>query len=181
MNSPKHKSTKPLLILLLVFVLPVVAAKLVLSMNLYHGGATNKGELLMPDTTYSQLDMSNPHPKSWQMIYLLPAHCDSPCLNRLYILHQSHIALGRDQLRVTPIILLQENSDRPALEGFDFATAKASHDVSALLAQQQLIIVDPLGAMVMRYQQVDTKDQQVLLGKAMVADLRKMLKLSRIG
>ncbi|MCG9698045.1 hypothetical protein [Shewanella sp. Isolate11] len=181
MNSQKYKNTKPLLLLLLVFVLPVIGAKVVLSMNLYHGGATNKGELLDPNTSYQSLAMTNPLPKSWQIIYLLPKQCDSQCQNRLYILHQSHIALGRDQDRVIPIILLQQDSDISALGSFDFNTANISPQLAGLMAQQQLIIVDPLGALVMRYQQVDDKQQQILLGKAMVADLRKMLKLSRVG
>lgn len=68
MRSPKSRGAKPLLILLLVFVLPVAVAKLVLSLNLYHGGVTNKGELLPPDTNYARLAMANPMPKHWQMI-----------------------------------------------------------------------------------------------------------------
>jgi hypothetical protein len=181
MNSRKSKGAKPLIILLLVFVLPVVVAKLVLSMNLYHGGATNKGQLLTPDTSYRSLAMENPQPKSWQMIYLLPTQCDSRCLDRLYILRQSHIALGRDQDRVKPIVLLQATSDLNALASFEFDTADISQPLAEMMAEQELIIVDPLGSLVMRYRQVEDKEQQILLGKAMVADLRKMLKLSRVG
>ncbi|QYK01524.1 hypothetical protein [Shewanella psychrotolerans] len=181
MNSLKPKGAKPLLMLLLVFVLPVVVAKLVLSMNLYHGGATNKGQLLTPDTSYSSLAMENPQPKSWQIIYLLPSQCDNTCLDRLYILHQSHIALGRDQNRVKTIILLQPSSDLEALAQFKFDTANISQQLAEMMLEQELIIVDPLGSLVMRYKQVNDKQEQILLGKAMVADLRKMLKLSRVG
>ena len=183
MKSPKTRGAKPLLILLLVFVLPVAVAKLVLSLNLYHGGVTNKGELLPPDTNYARLAMTNPMPKHWQMIYLLPQDCAKACQDRLYILHQSQIALGRDQHRVNPIVLLQEDSDLAALDEstFSFTTAKASEAMSQMLTQQEIIIVDPLGSLVMRYQQVEEEQAQIMLGKALIADLRKMLKLSRVG
>ncbi|MDX1281438.1 hypothetical protein [Shewanella colwelliana] len=181
MNSPKKNGAKPLIILLLVFVLPVIVAKLVLSMNLYHGGATNTGELLTPDTNYASLRMDNPWPQHWQVIYLLPKHCDDRCLDRLYILQQSHIALGRDQDRIKPIVLLQPDSDLTALSNFNFDTAQANNAIAAMLTNQALIIVDPLGALVMRYPEVANKDAQILQGKAMVTDLRKLLKLSRVG
>ncbi|QYJ93943.1 hypothetical protein [Shewanella spartinae] len=183
MRSPKSRGAKPLLILLLVFVLPVAVAKLVLSLNLYNGGVTNKGELLPPDTNYARLAMANPMPKHWQMIYLLPSQCDQACMNRLYILHQSQIALGRDQHRVNPIILLQADSDLAALQEseFSFTTAQATEALSQMLTREEIIIVDPLGSLVMRYAQVEDEQAQLMLGKAMIADLRKMLKLSRVG
>ncbi|MCE9679735.1 hypothetical protein LZP69_11230 [Shewanella sp. AS1] len=181
MNSPKKTSRKTLLILLLAFLLPVIAAKLVLSLHLYQGGATNQGELLPPEFSYQSLAMANPHPESWQILYLLPTQCDRPCQDRLYILQQSHIALGKDQDRVTTIVLLQNDSDAKALEGFHFETASSTPELSQLLNEQQLVVVDPLGALVMRYQQVADKEQQIMQGKAMVNDLRKLLKLSRVG
>ena len=46
MNSPQKNGKKTLLLLLLAFAVPVIAAKLILSFGLYNGGATNKGELL---------------------------------------------------------------------------------------------------------------------------------------
>ena len=45
MNSQPKKKNNALLILLAVFVLPIAVAKLVLSFDLYNGGATNKGIL----------------------------------------------------------------------------------------------------------------------------------------
>ncbi len=181
MNSHQNKNRKPLIILLLLFALPLLSAKIVLSMNWYHGGSTNQGELLDPNLNYQVFAMDNPQPNSWQIIYLLPEHCGEPCQNRLYILHQSHLALGGERNRVIPIVLLQTNSDLDALKPFTFQTATISSLLNNLMAQQQLIIVDPLGDLIIRYQQVENKQEQLLQGKALVADLRKMLKLSRIG
>ena len=181
MNSPKKNGTKPLIILLLIFILPIVTAKIVLSMNLYQGGATNKGELLSIGISYVSLAMENPKPKEWQLLYLLPEHCDQLCQDRLYILQQSHVALGREQNRVHTLILLNAKSDISALSSVSFDTVQANTSMSKILNQQQMIIVDPLGSLIIRYPSVSGRDNQVLQGKALISDLRKLLKLSRVG
>jgi hypothetical protein len=50
-----------------------------------------------------------------------------------------------------------------------------------MLTEQRLVIVDPLGNLVMQYDNVIGHDANIAQGKAMIADLRKMLKLSRVG
>ena len=181
MNSPKKSGAKPLILLFLVFVLPVAAAKIVLSLDLYQGGATNKGELLPIGTSYQSLKMDNPKPREWQLLYLLPNKCDQQCQDHLYILQQSHIALGRDQDRVHTLILLSQDSDLHALTAYKFETAKANDAMIKMLDRQQMIVVDPLGSLVMRYPAVNGIDKQIMQGKPLIADLRKMLKLSRVG
>ncbi|MCL1147279.1 hypothetical protein L2747_14840 [Shewanella marinintestina] len=180
MNSPKKNGKKTLILLLLAFVLPVMAAKIVLSFDLYQGGATNKGQLL-DSISYTNLAMANPQPQEWQLLYQLPSHCDAICEDRLYILQQSHVALGRNQDRVHTIIMVNQHSDTAALTGFDFVTAAPSKQLSKLLNQQELVIVDPLGSLVMSYPIAEDHQAQIMQGKALVADLRKLLKLSRIG
>ncbi|AQS35476.1 hypothetical protein Sps_00256 [Shewanella psychrophila] len=181
MNSQKKSGAKPLILLFLVFVLPVAAAKIVLSLDLYQGGATNKGELLPIGTSYQSLRMNNPKPKEWQLLYLLPNKCDQQCLDHLYILQQSHIALGRNQDRVHTLILLSQDSDIHALTTYTFETVLANDAMIKMLDRQQMIVVDPLGSLVMEYPAVDGMDKQIMQGKSLVADLRKMLKLSRVG
>lgn len=182
-RDTKPKRPKALIILLLVFVLPVALAKLVLSLNLYQGGATNQGELLGEDISYLSLSQVNPKPQSWQILYLLPSHCGSQCQDRLYILKQSHIALGQEKHRVATVIITQSNSHVAALDGLglDYLPMAASTELASLLLEQQLIIVDPLGKLVMRYQGITGHDANISQGKAILADLRKMLKLSRVG
>ncbi|QSX29969.1 hypothetical protein [Shewanella cyperi] len=181
MTSRQRKSARPLVLLLLAFVVPVVLAKLVLSQHWYQEAATNQGTLLPGDTNYNDLGMNNPKPRQWQVLYLLPATCDDFCRERLYLLQQSHTALGRDMDRVIPLILLNADSDIAALQDRAFTTAQASTAISQLLAGQQLLVVDPLGNLVMRYPALTTDETQLQQGKALLADLRKLLKLSRVG
>ncbi|MCC4833836.1 hypothetical protein BCU84_06130 [Shewanella sp. 10N.286.51.B7] len=184
MNSPvKPKNNKALFALVLVFILPVAVAKLVLSMDLYNGAATNKGQLIPPEVSYQSLSMENPHPQSWQLLYLLPKDCLEQCQQRLYVLHQSHVALGKHQDRVSPIIMLQPDSDTAILEKLKvpFETANASQAIIAMMTEQQMIIVDPLGSLVMEYPGIIGEQENMDQGKSMIADLRKLLKLSRVG
>lgn len=181
-QSPKkgQRKSQTLIWLLLAFIAPVLVAKLVLSFNLYHSGSTNQGELLPPNLSYSSLKLENPQPKVWQLLYLMPAQCNEACLERLYILRQSHTALGPYQTRVVPLILTTPNSDISALNPFQFHKAISSAALEPWLDQQQIIVVDPLGNFVMRYGQVEGLDAHLAQGKALIADLRKLLKLSRV-
>lgn len=180
MNSQSKSTHKALGLLLVAFIAPVVIAKLVLSLNLYHGGATNFGELINPATSYTSLGVTNPKPKEWQLLYLLPSQCDDNCRERLYILRQSHTALGPDQARVEPLILVSPESDINALKAFHFNTSPINNSLNEWLNAQQLIIVDPLGNLVLRYPQAHSKEAHLAQGKALIADLRKLLRLSRV-
>lgn len=182
-TADQPKSRRTLLLVLLAFIVPVALAKLVLYFNLYHGGATNNGKLLPENLNYQSIAMDNPSPHLWQVIYLLPEVCDIQCQDNLYVLNQSHIALGREQARVVPVVMLSDNSDKSALSqmSIQFETAKASSDLIPLLDKQQMIIVDPLGSLVMQYQSAEGRKNSIAQGKLMIADLRKMLKLSRVG
>ncbi|NKF52145.1 hypothetical protein G3R49_16395 [Shewanella sp. WXL01] len=190
MNSPTtptsanvKRSRKTLIIVLAAFIVPVLAAKLVLYFDWYQGGVTNQGQLLDSNMSYQSMQMTNPAPQLWQMAYLLPEQCDQSCLSRLYVLNQTHVALGRHRDRVTPVIITTKRSDTKALSQFDvdFETVRASKDMTAHLTSNQFVIIDPLGSMVMQYPGVVGQQQNIALGKAMIADLRKMLKLSRVG
>ncbi len=181
MNSPDRKNKKALIALIAVFALPVIAAKLVLSLNLYDGASTNKGELLPAELAYDALGMKNPKPQKWQLIFLLPEHCTQACRQQLFLIKQTHTALGRERDRVEPVVLLSNNSDQSALISLQFTTATASEQLRQQLNGQQIIIADPLGKLVTRYELKADERQRLLQGKAMMNDLRKMLRLSRVG
>ncbi len=181
MTREQAKSKRSLFILIALFALPVVAAKLILSFNWYQGGVTNQGDLVEPAVNYTTLAMDNPNPQEWQLIYLLPTECAVDCRSRLYVLNQSHIALGKDQYRVHPIIMLSDDSDISALDHYAFKTFPSSAGLNDFMRKQQIVVVDPLGNLVMSYQQVMGEKAQLKQGKALVVDVLKLLKLSRIG
>lgn len=180
MNSPTS-GARPLLLLVAAFALPVVLAKLVLSQHWYTEGVTNKGQLFASPTSYQSLGAANPLPERWQILYRLPEHCDASCEDRLYLIKQSYTALGAERGRVAPVILLSRSADKAVLNDDFFVTATLPSELEPLLSDQALILVDPMGTLVMSYPRVDGREANITQGKAMLADLRKLLKLSRVG
>ena len=131
MNSQNKSKTQGIGFLLLAFIAPVVIAKLVLSLNLYHGGATNHGELINPETSYASLGVENP-PKNGNCYIYYPPNATMLAANAcIFLLRcQSHTALGPDQARVEPLILTHPDSDLNALSAFHFNTRPANAGLS---------------------------------------------------
>ncbi len=184
MNSHNNGTARRTLWLLLAaFLLPVILAYLYLTQGWYQGGATNKGQLLS-GLSYDSLAADNPGARQWQMITLLPPVCEATCLDRLAMMQQAHIALGREQDRVVPLVYLTGQSDPrilPQLAEHALSTAQADDAVVTALNEHALVVVDPLGQWVMAYPAVSDTEAQIQQGRDLLSDLRKLLKLSRIG
>ena len=92
--------------LLLAFLLPVLAAWLVLDNHWYREAATNRGELLDPVITLP------PQSKKWRLVYTLPDDCQAPCQEALWQIRQLHTALGAKRERVLAQQLVAEPTAR---------------------------------------------------------------------
>ena len=182
--SPRS-GKKILLIMLLIFALPVIAAKLILSMNWYQSGVTNHGVLIDSQLHYQDLQIKNPAIHTWQITYLLPKECAEICQQQLHLLKQSHIALGKDQPRVVPVIIVANEDDLAPLKDSGFVLLAAPDLWTQALMQnfaaQDFVLIDPLGQWVMRYPSVINQGELPDELKGLLADLRKLLKLSRVG
>ncbi|WP_070969577.1 hypothetical protein [Vibrio sonorensis] len=178
----KVKGRLTLLALVLFFAMPAIAAKVILNQNWYQSGVTNKGTLIDSGITYQTLGVANPyHQQSWQLAYRIPEVCTELCRQQLHLLQQSHIALGKYQQRVTPVVLVTPKSDLSVLAQIPFATIPINDSFSELIDEAEYLIVDPLGQLVMRYPSTEQSEQLPLQTKGLLADLRKLLKLSRVG
>lgn len=179
--NPKLRGRIILVGLVVMFALPAIIAKTFLSQNWYQSGVTNKGTLIEPAVSFSGLGIVNPFQQSqWQLGYVIPKQCDDFCQRQLFLLGQSHIALGKYQGRVAPVVFTTPDSDRSQLvEGWNVVEV---NDQFIQVAQEfDYIIVDPIGQLVMRYPKVLSQDELVSQSKDVLADLRKLLKLSRVG
>ncbi|MEF1311305.1 cytochrome oxidase biogenesis cluster protein [Vibrio mytili] len=178
MTSQVTRGRLVLISLIGLFALPAIIAKLILSQGWYHSGVTNRGTLIEPYTTLEQLGQTTPQTiHGWQLAYVVPSQCDDECQQQLYLLKQSHTALGKYQERVVPVLWTSELSGYVD-SGMETMTMNAL--VSAVVQQGQVVIVDPLGQLVMSYTP-EPEEDLVALSKDMLADLRKLLKLSRVG
>ncbi|NLS13802.1 hypothetical protein HGP28_12965 [Vibrio sp. SM6] len=182
MEGNRTKGRIALIALVLVFVIPVLIAKLVLNQHWYQSGASNNGQLFTDYITLENLGQSNPYQQEqWQLVYVLPKSCGAMCQTQLHLLGQSHIALGRHQERVAPVVW---QGTEPSIGGGEstgaYKALRMSEALAAKVMPGDLVIVDPLGQLVMRYETSTTTDP-MLQSKAVLADLRKLLKLSRVG
>ena len=178
MTSAVTRGRIVLLSLIVLFALPASIAKVVLSQGWYETGVTNRGELVEPYTTFEQLGQTSPlSEKGWQLAYVLPSDCQEQCQQQLHLMQQSHIALGKYQERVVPVIWTSKPS---ASASEKMIVMQMNDSLSEKVQAGQMLIVDPLGQLVMAYTP-EANEDLVQLSKDVLADLRKLLKLSRVG
>lgn len=184
-NAATNKRT--FIMLVLVFVVPVVLAKLALDGNWFNKGVTNNGELL--DTP---LDFELLYPereKKWYLTYISSKPCLNQCENALYSLSQIWTALGREQDRVATAVMLTDEAQRNRARQLEGAPKLKFVPVSADQVTKTfgdaevegIYIVDALGNVILTYPLHGDKQQAVLASRDILSDMRKLLKLSRIG
>ncbi|MGF1777852.1 hypothetical protein [Vibrio nomapromontoriensis] len=174
------KGRLTLLVLVLFFALPFIFAKTILSNHWYQSGVTNHGVLVEPRVTLGDLGVNNPlQHESWQLGYMLPSVCQAACQNRLYVLGQTYIALGHHQERVTPVVYVLPGQTVPELPNSVMMIEVTDQFVSAV-PKEGYVIVDTLGQLVMSFEAA-TAENEASHSKGVLTDLRKLLKLSRVG
>ncbi|STO41875.1 hypothetical protein [Grimontia hollisae] len=171
---------KALILVAVIFVLPVLAAKLVLEMGWYTKGVTNNGELLVEEIKADWLA----HDGQWRLVYALPESCSSQCESALFQLNQIPVAVGRERERVASILLTPEAS--PVKEGTNVTRQKMDAAMLKTLSSlpfpgQAIYLVDPLNYLILAYPVPEEKAAQVAQSKGLLSDLRKLMKLSKVG
>jgi hypothetical protein len=177
-----------------LFLLPLIA-----SFWMYYGGGwrpasrSNYGELIVPPRPIPDVELPKPAggradvvPEGkWLLLYVGDGSCGTDCRRALYVMRQARIALGNEMGRVERAMLATRDccdlgflaGDHPGLQVFD-ATAAPAAPVLAILPpadrEHSLYVVDPHGNLMMRH---DARRDP----KGLLADLKKLLKLSHIG
>lgn len=184
-QASKHRNRRSLLLLLLVFILPILVAKLALENQWLDLGVTNQGKLLDQPLTLNQLGIDQAEfAKQWLIIYRLPNICPEICLHSIEAVHNSYVALGKDMPRVSPVLLNKnifsaQQSKQLAKSQWQILTLTSQ--MNNLLLEPQVLIADPLGNIILRHQLPEKIEQQAAFGKAIIADMKKLLKYSKVG
>jgi cytochrome oxidase Cu insertion factor (SCO1/SenC/PrrC family) len=205
MSSPEsnavRRGRRQLLALAALFFVPLAVA-----FWMYYGpsgwrpaGDASKGDLIDPArplATIALPTMDGPPTDAefllgkWTLLYVGDGLCDERCRKALYLTRQSRIALNKDLNRVQRVFLVTGRCcDRAFLaeEHPDLVVARVDGDASAALlepippydgvpvaAAGRIYLVDPLGNLLMSY-------APSAPDKALLSDLRKLLRLSHIG
>lgn len=186
MNNTSNK--RLIITLAVVFILPVVLAKLALDNNWFNKAATNKGELLSPTLDMSAIQDKAAEPK-WQLVYVLPSQCSIECENALYSVEQVWTALGKEHDRVRATVISTPASDLSVARRLNEHSAvkllktnvESVNNVFKGEPVNAIFIADTLNNVILRYPLQVEQQQAILHSRDILSDLRKLLKLSRIG
>lgn len=177
-------------------------APLALAFLLYYGldgwrphGSTNKGDLVTPPRPLPAATLRAPDGDlqidslkgKWTLVYIGNGACDARCREALMLMRQTRLALNDDMSRIQRLFLAageccdqaylgtehsglvigQVDGDTPLLQLF----ARGTEEVGQA---GRIYIVDPLNNLMMSYEPGAPP-------KALLEDLKKLLKLSHIG
>lgn len=195
----KSNNKKSLILVAVAFILPVILAKIALDTDFFNRGVTNKGLLLDPVLNLSPV-LAETEPK-WRIVYVLPSECDQRCENALFTIQQVHLSLGKHVERVVPVVIRTENSPKLLLNnGFwqdvytRFGALEGPHTIEMLNAEQKIVndmfksvdlngifVVDTLNNGMLKHPTFVNESDTVEGSRALLSDIKKLLKLSRIG
>ena len=172
--AQQKKSRTNMVLVLVAFTLPIILAKLALTQNWFNYGVTNKGTLVENELTLMKLGIAQQDlEKTWLIMYVLPKQCSEQCEQTLLSVHNTYVALGKEKPRVKHVALVQGTLS-------DKQRAATSETINEL-KKPQVLIVDTLGNVVLSHQPPLDVNAQAMFGKEILADLKKLLKYSRIG
>lgn len=144
----------------LVILLPVALAALSLRQGWFEPGTRNKGQWLS-----REIYLLPPLPSSearWRLVYLEAGRCEAPCNQVPVLMQRIQSALGRNLDKLDLVRL-----DAPPPE------AITGGEVG------DLMLVDPRGLAILRYEVPARTSQWPLFGKAVLSDLQQLLKYQR--
>lgn len=178
------KSRGTMILLAVVFLLPVLLAKLALEFEWFNKGATNHGELLQPSLSMDPVHQNQT--PIWRLLFVMPQDCDQACDNAIYSINQIWGALGKEQDRAVPTVMTFDGSaalEEGVAQVFETIPIQKSQLKTVFKDKNTdgIFIVDTLGNIILRYPLQPEKQQAILFSREILADLRKLLKLSRIG
>ena len=184
-TSQQKKSRRSLLMVVGAFALPIILAKLALELNWLDYGVTNKGALVENQLTLSQLGLGETDfDQHWLIIYVLPKTCSARCEKTLETVHNTYTALGREVPRVTPVALFQSEfspAQQKSIAESKWRIEPMPSLTKNIVTEPQILIVDPLGNVVLKHTIPADSAELPSFGKMIVADMKKLLKYSRIG
>ena len=186
----RTKGRLQFLLLAALFLGPLIAASWLYfaGQDLQPEGRTNHGALLDPIVSLPDALPASPmyeyNDSHWLLVYVDEDACDTNCETALYTLRQSRLMLGREMDRVVRVFLHGPSAPDTVLLAREHAGLVVLQDTATaalLLARAPpaleaggFFLVDPLGNLVMYF-------PPGIVPGDMVDDIKRLLKLSRIG
>ncbi|NTS76522.1 hypothetical protein HR060_06530 [Catenovulum sp. SM1970] len=177
---PKTKYSQ-LALFIVAFVAPVLLAAIALKQGWFERGVMAKGELLSP---VIQIEMDRPEHLKGKWLLLYGHHsdtCDQSCQNALSGMNNVRLALGRELDRVEAVLVSSASVKQTDSNGqINYLSDKALTNFS-YQNESAIFIADPLNNVMLKYPISHDAKQSILVARDLLKDLKKMLKLSKIG
>jgi cytochrome oxidase Cu insertion factor (SCO1/SenC/PrrC family) len=199
-DRPKQvvKSRLTLLFLILIFAMPPLLGWIFyLNPDWLPDRPGNSGTLIQPPRPLHDVSLYTPEgipfdwhslDGFWTLTIIGAGSCSDACLDRLIQIRQSRLALGVDRQRIARLLILLPHPDGqpaeiPSLTGIDgtlvlTADGRQAGPLKSIFDLQQpspeniLFLIDPMGALMMRY------DTTAVQPKDVVKDLELLLNAS---
>ncbi|WP_324732666.1 hypothetical protein [Pseudomonas paeninsulae] len=182
--SRRRRGRLQLIMILAVVIGPMILASAMYQWRFWVPETRNyHGELIGTGQSRADLGVTGAPEERWQLLVTVPGACDTDCKQLVFLARQIHIGLNRDTARASHAVA----SSQPLAEDYDALLRReypqlaryqlelqAYGDVAGKAEGAQLWIVDPRGNLVLRY---GSRSK----GKAILNDLRHLLKISQIG
>ncbi|QBG36433.1 hypothetical protein [Litorilituus sediminis] len=178
-------SKRTFVMMLVVFTLPIILAKLALQFKWLNYGVTNKGQLIEQNITLEQLGIKTQDAKNhWLLIVNLPQDCATHCQQIMQTVYNTYVALGKDKPRSKPLALIPasytgEQENKLNQQGWLYSQTTVS--ANNQLSTDNVYIADPLGNIVLSHTIPMQSEGFALFGKQILADMKKLLKYSKVG
>lgn len=183
-TSLNNRSRRSLFLIITVFALPLVLAKLALHFQLLDYGVTNHGDLAAKEVTLTTLGLAEFNfDHQWLLLYYPPDDCDRFCEQILLTINNTYIALGKEMPRVTPVALTSTGptrQQRSAMQHAKWKIIPIPEQAQTRLDHKKILIIDPLTHVVLSHTLPSSEQALTQLGKAILADMKKLLKYSRL-
>lgn len=173
----------------LILILAIVIGPMILASAMYQWRfwvpetRSFHGVLIGNGQTLADLGVVDGEAAHWQLLVTVPDVCDVACRQLVFLARQIHIGLNRDVARAGHALAIAQPLDPeydarlrrefPQLARYGLEPG-AYGKTAGPVEGAQLWIVDPHGNLVLRY---DSSSK----GKAILNDLRHLLKISQIG
>jgi len=200
-TAPAPRGRRTLILVVLLFLLPVVAAT-----TLYFSGwkpegkSLQHGELVQPARLVGDAELNGADGASyrlgalrgkWALVYISPLPCTEVCRNNLYKMQQVRLAQGRDASRVMRVMIVAGASSeelRDLAQHYPglicLSSARTTYETlardfvssqgTALDVPGRVYLLDPIGNLVLSY----APDADPT---GMRKDLARLLRLSQVG
>ncbi|MCF7520154.1 transmembrane cytochrome oxidase associated protein [Pseudoalteromonas sp. L21] len=158
----------PLSLFALCCFVPLILAFAALKLEWLPSGSSNHGELLKTEVKLA--DWQQGDPKQWTIALNYPDDCQLRCEEQLASLENLYVALGKNQQKVDVAVLSRQQK----------TAANWRHlEENADLQAGDLYLVDHMGLVVLHYPYKKEPEENRLIQKGLLKDLKKLLNYAR--